>query len=354
MVRVLRPVARQVHVQDRRIELVTGGVVEFWSLDTPDVARGRKFRRVIIDEAAMIPKLEEAWQGVIRPTLADLEGDAWFLSTPRGFDYFHTLYQRGRSDEFPDWASWQMPTTANPFIPPGEIEQARQETPETVFRQEYLALFEEDDATIFSPRWWADPDHRYDPEDGGLRNRVYARVLSWDTALKEKATAAYSAVVVGELLPYPDYRLLIREVWRDRLAFPSLVDESTRWARRYDRDAKLHAVLIEDKASGISLTQTLQAAFGKNADLVVPFMPSGDKPTRARLASVDCRNGSVLLPTHAPWLREFEAELFAAPFGAYMDQVDAFVQLVLYWQHYLREGHRRRGGLLAQEEPVAA
>jgi hypothetical protein len=35
----------------------------------------------VIDEAAMIPNLEQAWQA-IRPMLTDLQGKAWFLSTP--------------------------------------------------------------------------------------------------------------------------------------------------------------------------------------------------------------------------------------------------------------------------------
>jgi hypothetical protein len=40
-----------------------------------------------------------------------------------------------------EWRSWQMPTSANPFIAASEIEAARDELPERVFRQEYLAQF---------------------------------------------------------------------------------------------------------------------------------------------------------------------------------------------------------------------
>jgi tRNA(Met) C34 N-acetyltransferase TmcA len=48
--------------QERRLELIGGGVVDFWSLDNPDSGRGRKYALVVIDEAAMIPDLQAAWQ----------------------------------------------------------------------------------------------------------------------------------------------------------------------------------------------------------------------------------------------------------------------------------------------------
>lgn len=143
------PVARRVSSQEHRLELITGGVIDMWSLDTPDAPRGRKYRRVVIDEAAMVPHLQEAWQASIRPTLTDYQGDAWFTSTPKGANFFRTVWQYGQDPTREEWASWQMPTTANPFIKAGEVEAARQELPERVFAQEYLATFLEDAGGVF-------------------------------------------------------------------------------------------------------------------------------------------------------------------------------------------------------------
>lgn len=141
--RVLKPVISRTDVQQHRLELISGGVVDCWSLDSPDVARGRKYARVVIDEAAMVRHLKAAWEEVIRPTLTDLIGDAWFLSTPKGYNYFHDLFQRGKSKEpiDSDYASWQMPTTSNPFINPKEVEDAKCSLASHVYDQEYLALF---------------------------------------------------------------------------------------------------------------------------------------------------------------------------------------------------------------------
>jgi len=129
---------------EKRLEMVTGGSIDLWSLEDPDSSRGRKYKRIIIDEAAKVKKLDEAWTQTIRPTLADLQGDGYFLSTPKGLNYFHTLWIYG--GERKDWMRWKYPTSANPFIPPVEIEAMRDELPERVFQQEILAEFIEDGA----------------------------------------------------------------------------------------------------------------------------------------------------------------------------------------------------------------
>jgi len=105
------------------------------------VVRGRKYALAVIDEAPLVADLQSAWQNAIRPCLADLKGSAWFLGTPRGFNHFKTLFDRGQDSASPDWASWQMPTSANPFIDPAEIEAARADMTETAYGQEFLAQF---------------------------------------------------------------------------------------------------------------------------------------------------------------------------------------------------------------------
>ncbi len=125
---------------EKRIELFGGGVIDFWSLEDPNSIRGRKYKRVVPDESAVVRDLQYAWSQVIRPTLTDLKGDAWFMSTPKGKNnYFYDLFNN--RDTFNDWRSWQMPTSANPFISPDEIEQARLQLDPLTFAQEYLASF---------------------------------------------------------------------------------------------------------------------------------------------------------------------------------------------------------------------
>jgi phage FluMu gp28-like protein len=137
-----------VSIAERRIGLPTGGTIELWSLDNPDSGRGRAYGTMVIDEAAYVRELLETWQASLRPMLTDLEGTAWFTSTPRGADGFHQLYLRGQQER-DGWASWRMPTSSNPHIPPAEIDAAREELPDLVFRQEYLGEPADDIANPF-------------------------------------------------------------------------------------------------------------------------------------------------------------------------------------------------------------
>jgi len=146
---LLQPLTAEKQESEHRLKLITGGVLEMWSLEDPNAGRGRKYARAIVDEAAMTPNLEAAWTEAIRPTLTDLRGDGWFCSTPKGRNYFWRLYCMGQDEAERDWACWHMPTSANPYIDPDEVEAARTGMPERAFRQEYLAEFVEESGGVF-------------------------------------------------------------------------------------------------------------------------------------------------------------------------------------------------------------
>lgn len=150
--RSLRETLKQVTVdrseQEKYLKVVTGGTVECWSLDNIDSLRGRKYALAITDEAAMI-RNPEYFDAVIRPTLADYRGGAWFLSTPRGRNHFWQMYQYGLQEFDGQWKAFHYPTSANPHIPYDEIETAQRQMPDRLFRQEYLAEFLDDGGGVF-------------------------------------------------------------------------------------------------------------------------------------------------------------------------------------------------------------
>jgi|DEB0MinimDraft_3_1074331.scaffolds.fasta_scaffold04602_2 hypothetical protein len=141
LVQRLGPVTQRVSEQEKRLELITGGVIEVWTLDTQDPARGRKYALVIIDEAGIVRDLTETWQAAIRPTLVDLGGRALILGTPKGRRHgFIQMFNRGNLEEEPDWESFRASTLDNPWIPPEEIDAARKELPADVFAQEFEGI----------------------------------------------------------------------------------------------------------------------------------------------------------------------------------------------------------------------
>ena len=117
--------------------------------DVAETVRGRAFKCVVVDEAALVRNLRQVWESAIRPTLADYRGDGWLLSTPRGHNDFKLFFDRGQDPEREDWASFQMETLTNPYIDPAEIEAARQELTEAAFNQEFLGLFQNWEGSVF-------------------------------------------------------------------------------------------------------------------------------------------------------------------------------------------------------------
>lgn len=131
---------------DKRVER-GDGAVEVRSGDDPDRLRGAGLDLAVLDEAAYLHP--DVWKAAIRPALADRQGEALFLSTPRGRNWFWDVFMLGQRPDQPDWMSWRFPTSANPYIDPEEIEAARELLPERLFKQEFLAEFLDDAGAVF-------------------------------------------------------------------------------------------------------------------------------------------------------------------------------------------------------------
>ena len=123
---------------DLEITLVTGGTLKFFTGENLDALRGRKFHFIVVDEAAFIQDLEGAWNNSIRATLTDYKGRCLFISTPRGKNYFHSLYLKGMNQEH-DFESFHFTSYDNTYIDPAELDDARMLLTDAAFKQEYLA-----------------------------------------------------------------------------------------------------------------------------------------------------------------------------------------------------------------------
>jgi predicted phage terminase large subunit-like protein len=192
--------------------------------------------------------------------------------------------------------------------------------------------------SIYQVEWWQGRN-RCNPHG----SNVIARWLSWDTAFKDSEQNDTSALTVWELLG--DYRIFLRHASWQRLQFPQLASAITAEARRWMEDDKLRGILIEDKASGISVLQTLrQGAPPEIAALLKAFSPGQvSKAARARQASLWCERGCVLLPLPSdefPWLYDFEDLLYKFPAARINDPIDSFTQAILYLENLLAEGWR--------------
>jgi predicted phage terminase large subunit-like protein len=138
---------------------------------------------------------------------------------------------------------------------------------------------------------------------------------SWDTALRTDEKNSFSACVT---LLVQEGNYIVLDVFRDRLEFPPLRAQAEYLARSHNPDQ----VIIEDSAFGQALVDELNA-IGFSA---IHVRPEGSKVARMSIQAVKIENGKLWLPKEAPWLDDFEAELFAFPNAPHDDQVDALSQ----------------------------
>lgn len=324
------------------ITLPNGAVLWFKGSDNPDSLYGEDVYAAVVDEASRCK--EEAWHAV-RSTLTATRGPIRVIGNVRGRKNW--AYRLGREAEAGAPDMHYAKITAVDAVEAGildaaEVEDARARLPEPVFRELYMAEPSEEGYSPFLREWF--DGLRFDASDRSYVNRCIARWISWDTALKDKDSSDYSAGVVVEMMP--DYRLILREVWRQRMQFPALTATIEAMAHRYNRDFKLRGVIIEDKVSGTSAYQTLrEAAPDWLSGMLVAQPVAGSKEYRAAQAGVWARKQCIMLPQPSDdvrWLVDFEQELFDFPAVQYMDQVDAFSQAVLFLEHMLAEGFRAR------------
>lgn len=122
------------------ITLKNGSTISLKGSDNPDALRGASLSFCVIDEVAEVDP--ELFFEVIRPALADQQGGALFIGTPKGkSNWSYDLYTNDL--KFPEqWASWQFTTIEGGFVIQEEIDSAKRDMSDRQFRQEFLATFE--------------------------------------------------------------------------------------------------------------------------------------------------------------------------------------------------------------------
>ena len=138
------------NAKDKVIELSNGSTIRMGSVNQVDSVVGRSYDLIIFDEAALVDG-KDAFNVALRPTLDKENSKALFISTPRGRNnWFAEFWQRGFSDQFPEWCSIKATYHENPRISDADIDEAKKTMSEAEFNQEYMADF-----NVFEGQVWA-------------------------------------------------------------------------------------------------------------------------------------------------------------------------------------------------------
>jgi predicted phage terminase large subunit-like protein len=102
-------------------------------------------------------------------------------------------------------------------------------------------------------------------------------------------------------------------------------------------------ILVEDKANGSEIIRKLQLSFPG----VIAVNPGNNSKESRLMACQSFFTGHcIYLPQYAPWLEDYKYELTQFPNAPKDDQVDATVQLLLYWQMSNAAARSRAGCVL--------
>ena len=182
--------------------------------------------------------------------------------------------------------------------PDGTCNIASQYTPErikeisfndTMFQAQYQQSPVAEKGNIIQRDWWV----MYDADQTAIDGKL---IITADTAYKKTKTADYSCFQVWELLRK---EMRLRDMIVGKWEFPELLEKAIQIWRKWTDDSLINPaafMYIEDKASGISLEQTLIQS-GINAICWKPkeYDYPEDKVGRTRELSWDVYRGLVKL-----------------------------------------------------------
>jgi hypothetical protein len=130
--------AKPPNESELRVDLINGWMIRLYGADNPDALRGPYLDGVVLDEFADMKP--EVWHEVVRPMLADRQGWATFIGTPRGKNEFWRLYEAAKKD--PVWFHMMLRASESGIIPQSELDDLRREMGEDQYSQEFECSFE--------------------------------------------------------------------------------------------------------------------------------------------------------------------------------------------------------------------
>lgn len=122
---------------DLCIKLWNGSEIYVIGMDKPERIEGRPWNGGILDEFANMKP--GAWGENVRPALSDREGWCWLVGVPEGRNHYYDLWRYSRDSGDPEWDGFTW--KSSDILPAKEVEAARRQLDELVFKQEYEASF---------------------------------------------------------------------------------------------------------------------------------------------------------------------------------------------------------------------
>ena len=156
-----------INESELRVTYPNGCSIRLFGADNADALRGLYFDGLVADEYG--DWKPSVWGYVIRPALADRQGWAIIIGTPKGRNQFWEIYEHAKVND--DWLALSIKASESGLLPESELAALRLELTEDAWRQEMECDFDAAlPGAIFGKELWlAENQGRirsglYDPE----------------------------------------------------------------------------------------------------------------------------------------------------------------------------------------------
>ena len=169
--------------QKKTLQFVNKSYLDFGSAESPENMEGFEYDYYILNEAGIILKKDSLWDNTLRPMFKNAKGGR-ILGTPKGKNKFHKLCNL----QAENWSHHHFNIFDCPFYSKDEIEKLKQETPQEVWSQEYLAEFIDGAGSVFrNINQCVQRDLHEEPQEG------CDYIMSTDLAKHQDFTVCYIA-----------------------------------------------------------------------------------------------------------------------------------------------------------------
>ena len=199
-----------------------------------------------------------------------------------------------------------------------ELEGVKASIPVAKWNAQYMQNPTAEEGAIIKREWWK----KWGKDDPPPCSYI---IQSYDTAFSKSDRADYSAITTWGIFTHEqthEEHIILLDAERGRWEFPELKEQALESYKLYDPDM----VLIEQKASGMPLTQELR----RMGIPVTPFTPSrgADKFTRMHACAPVFESGMVWFP-ETNFSDLVMEECAAFPNGEHDDLADSMTQAIL-------------------------
>ena len=245
----------------------------FKGADNADALRGISPNYMYIDEFAFLK--QDAWRQVLKPSLSVAGKRCYIASTPRTkLSDFYTMFQLGMKEDS-RYLSYHMTYKDNPLANLEEVEDAKRNLPELIFKAEFEAEFIASGGEVFN-------------------NLDEASTLQYPiTPLPSEIL--YAGLDLGRQVDYTvltimdkdkNVRFLYRENKKD---WQIIIDNIVTYLRQY----KVKKCLVESNSVGDVVFDMLKKQL---PGIVEPFWTGTNKTDVIEKLSVEFQNKKIKLP----------------------------------------------------------